>query len=220
MSMEANSDNPSVQGDGGDTRGAAVVRTPWWQWFFLYPVFGIALLSAIPEWADKYMEVTKNLGDRTAREAAMQQRLFQRNLECLQVPFYFVSVGNMKIDPVLCAATGDISLRYETSQGDTRVIFFNVGDRLTEVASRSFIGAAHAGPSEPAIELPSSHLPGAFQGLSLAQAAIPLVICVRQIDSRTVLRHVSEGGQCFDERIDMLTGWLTSRDPVSCRSSC
>lgn len=195
-------------------------RAAWWQWFFLYPAFGVALVSAIPAWADKYVAITENLGDRTVQEARAQQELFQRNLDCLQVPFFFVSMGDLKIDPILCSATGDISIRYESPTGQRRVVFVNVKDRLAQTASWNLLSPAYAGQDGLALDQPLFRSNENVGNIAPVQFSVPLVVCIKEIDSRTILRHVAENGQCFDEQIDTLTGWVTSRQPVACRNSC
>lgn len=198
-------------------------RPQWWQWFFLYPVFGVALVSAVPEWIDKAHAVAKDLGDRSYKEAKAQQILFERNIalnpNCLSTPFVAIEAGDIKVDPVLCHRTGDILLRYETRDGNMRMVWVDLRQHLdSKVAGRPW-GAAVAGVPDDLAPPREAAEPGR-EDVRIAQTPVPIVVCVKQEDARTLLRHVSEGGTCFDERIDTMTGWLKSRTQVPCRGPC
>lgn len=195
-------------------------RPSWWQWFFLYPTFGIALVTAVPDWMDQARAILKDLGDRTFKEAQQQQEMFLRNVavdsQCLKEEFIPVTVGDLKVDPVLCEATGDILVRYQTPTGDFRMVWVDIQRHVEKKVAGASWGAAFAG-------VPGGAAPDRVQprmdGVRTAQGS-GKVVCVKQEDARTLLRHVRDGRRCFDERIDTLTGWLKSRTEVPCRVRC
>ena len=195
----------------------------WWQWFFLYPTFGLALLSAIPDWTDRVLTIVNDLGDRTHREAQQQQRLFARNVEvnsqCLREEFIPVTVGDLKVDPVLCQATGDILVRYETPNGAFRMVWVDIQQHVNKTLTSAQWGAAFAGVQRGAALGPEAERRSG-EDRRTAQRSGSEVVCIKQEDKRTLLRHVREGRKCFDERIDTLTGWLKSRTRVPCRKRC
>ena len=195
----------------------------WWQWFFLYPTFGLALLAAVPEWTDQVRAIVNDLGDRTQKEAEHQQRLFTRNVavnsQCLMEEFIPVTVGDLKVDPVLCQATGDILVRYETSDGAFRMVWVDIQQHVNKDVANASWGAAFAAvPDGAAPARDAERAPR--KAPRTAQRSGSQVVCIKQEDSRTLLRHVRDGRSCFDERIDTLTGWLKSRTPVPCRNRC
>lgn len=217
----AHDDTPNKSRSGSGRAGHG--RPQWWQWFFLYPAFGVALVSAVPTWIDKAHAVAKDLGERSYKEAKIQQSLFERNIalnpKCLSTPFVAIEAGDIKVDPVLCHRTGDILLRYETPDGNMRMVWVDLQRHLDSDFAALPWGAAVAGVPDGMAQGPDADGPDR-RDRRIAQTTGPKVVCVKQEDARTLLRHVSEGRKCFDERIDTMTGWLKSRTEVPCRGPC
>ncbi|MEI4232235.1 hypothetical protein [Roseovarius sp. D22-M7] len=184
-------------------------------------------MTAVPDWMDQGRAILKDLGDRTFKEAQQQQEMFLRNVavdsQCLKEEFIPVTVGDLKVDPVLCEATGDILVRYQTSTGDFRMVWVDIQQHVEKKVAASSRGAAFAGVpggAAPARDADRDQpRMDRMDGVRTAQGS-GKVVCVKQEDTRTLLRHVRDGSRCFDERIDTLTGWLKSRTPVPCRVRC
>ena len=155
----------------------------WWQWFFLYPTFGLALLSAVPEWTDQVRAIVNDLGDRTQKEAEQQQRLFARNVEvnsqCLREEFIPVTVGDLKVDPVLCRTTGDILVRYETSDGAFRMVWVDIQQHVNRKVASAQWGAAFAGVPDGAALARDAQRP-ARDEVRTAQGSGSKVVCIKQ----------------------------------------
>jgi hypothetical protein len=207
----------------------------WWQWFFLYPAFGLALLSAAPGWVDSAIALMKGVRDATNSELMERHRLYTRNLDCIGAPFqwYREPAQGRIIDATLCP-TGDLFVRVrvpdDTSQLATvidgqkfreRADFVSL-DKIVKDADR-FAALEVFGMAAQAATLPQSTpaLDLSPQGdVVLVQDQFALVVCQTFIDNRNLLRHLQVGGQCFDETVDTYTGVTVSRVPVPCRSSC
>jgi len=198
---------------------AAHPRAPqkFWQWLFLYPAFGLALLSAVPEWVNSVRGFWMELQGRPLEQALEQQRIFTANLDCMRAPYVWHRTGTgLEVDATMCPRTADLLLRFNRPDGQ-----FMYGIDIDAITQREasagswLISAAYAQEvtPEPAADL---------RDILLAQSSetVAIVQCVDQIDDRTIMRHVKVGPTCFDERLDTLTGQITAQTPTPCRSTC
>lgn len=179
----------------------------WWQWFFIYPAFGLALLTAAPSWVTMAKEIYLDLQDRSLAEAEEQARLFAENIDCFNQEFQrFTTDDGLTIDATICDQTAAIILRLQSGDNRHRVVAIDA-PALFEVETAMDFSLISPAFAQPVLRSP-------------AGAAEAEVICVDQTDARTITRHVRVGRQCYDEPLDMLTGWIGEAVPVPCRTSC
>ncbi len=179
----------------------------WWQWFFLYPAFGLAILTAAPNWVTMAKEIYLEIDDRSLAEAEEQARLFAENIDCFAQDFQrFTTNDGLTIDAAICDQTAAIILRLMADDDRHRAIAIDVRGLFEVETAQAFslIAPAYAQPMHTAqVDDPDAQ-----------------VICAAQIDDRTIIRHVRVGTYCYDEPLDMLTGWVGEAIEVPCRTSC
>ncbi|MCR9157279.1 MAG: hypothetical protein NXH80_08535 [Rhodobacteraceae bacterium] len=217
MSKKKNNSKDQIEVQDDKEGGAP---SKWWQWFFLYPAFGLALLTAIPDWADRVYAVIQGLQRDELDQLKANQELYEANPICMQTSFYWVdSVDGIRVDPIMCEESPAILLRIKYPEGGSRMSMIDLEPHLKpQQVSNGFVSAAFAS-TRLQIDYENSINFRELQSSQYAQQ-IAVVRCTRQVDARTILRHISVGTQCYDEYFDILTGWVTQTNPTSCRSSC
>lgn len=205
-----------------DTK-AADAKTPatadrhpsrWWQWFFLYPAFGVAVLTAVPQWATKAQEMYLDLRGTTLREAEMLNEFMRKNWECTQAPSQWIETPNQTmVDGTICESTGDIFLRIMTPGEEVflRGIFVENLIQTAEAPGWSPVAAAQAAAP---VAGPQPVSP------TLRAQQLAITICQKWLDNRRIKKRVQVGGQCFDEVYDSFTGRRQSRAPAPCDANC
>ncbi|MET0179815.1 MAG: hypothetical protein ABW194_04960 [Novosphingobium sp.] len=188
----------------------------WWQWFLLYPTFGLALLSAAPQWVDKVLAIVNDTKQDSYQEALRENRLWHVNIKCAGAPYaWYTNPKAVKVDATICES-GDMFVRASAPGGKEVIKWVALDDVIGRAPdTSSLIPAAHAQSAPP---LTTSHAPGYF---TRAQYQNVFVVCQRFVDQRMLLRHVNAGSSgCFDEIIDTFNGAVVRRTPVPCRPSC
>ena len=222
-----------AESDGSDVQKPKAAA--WWQWFFLFPTFGVALLTALPSWVDSARAIFVGAAGQSYQELLDRSKLFARNLDCTGAPYEWNGSGkNRMIDATLCPS-GDLFIRVLIPDENSPLAQIVNGmkfseksefvsiDKIVQSASR-FSGLSNvfgmaAYASDARQGGPALHR--ATQGpLLRVQDAFVLVICQKQVNERTLLRHIKANNQCFDETIDTFTGETVSRVPAECRSTC
>lgn len=196
-----------------------------WQWILIYPAFGVALVSAVPDWMDKAVDIYFKI-DTLSKGKVKKTKLAQfmsKNQECVLSPVYWVEVANeTKVDGTICNETGDVWLRIQAPDQTVKYEGIDVSELMkTKHADSGFglAGKAYAGStvipnaSEP---LGRVNVSGSFQ---LAQQ-VAVVVCQKFTNSTTLVRHLRAGDACYDEVVDTNTGFVVSKNNVNCRSSC
>lgn len=180
------------------------------QWLLLYPAFGVALLTAGPQWYDRVGGFIQKKGS-SLSESNHQNALWRKNIACLGGPSaWFQSTTNIKIDATICDS-GDIFVQALTPDNTPHIAWVALDDVVKNAA-----------PSGNAV-VPSAN--AATSGI--APAANPLfhkaqleVLCQRFIDDRHVMRRVRTPDGCFDEIIDTFTNAVVKRTPAPCAPQC
>ncbi|MCK0169099.1 hypothetical protein MWU52_16205 [Jannaschia sp. S6380] len=202
-----------------ETAKPAPNGTRWWQWFFLYPAFGVALLSAVPNWTDRIREIYYDISNTSYDEARELQAFMQRNWQCTQSPHVWIETADQtSVDGTICPRTGDVFLRIMSS--DDRVFLKGISiaglvQQDEERSNLSLVGAAHAATSPERVSPSVDSMP---QVIPVQQLAV--TICQKWIDDRMFRKRVQVGGQCFDEVFDSFTGARVSQTPAPCVANC
>jgi hypothetical protein len=177
-------------------------RKSFWQWFLLYPTFGVAVVTAAPGLADKALATYHQTGTETYSGAVKQFEMWTKNAECTKGPVaWYDSPRKVKLDATLCDS-GDLFVRAVTP--DNRTVYHWVP--LDEVIAPpespgGLIPAAHAAPPPP---------------VRLAMLQSGQVICQQQVNGNTLMRRIRTPQGCFDEFVNMYTGQVTERRPAVC----
>ena len=119
--------------------GQSPVR--WWQWILIYPTLAISLMSAAPDWIDKFRAPD---GAATFSEAEKQNRLWQKNAACAALPFKgFLSPSNVAVDATICNS-GDILVHAVTPENAQVFKWFALEDVLVRPSEGGLIPTARA----------------------------------------------------------------------------
>jgi hypothetical protein len=218
---------PTAAGGPGPSR--------WWQYLLIYPTLVVSVLTAAPQWLDKFQALANNVDSGGYREAKLQKDLYAKNLDCTTAPFdWYLNPNNVNLDATICES-GDIYVRASSPNKPGSFYFVPVervlGEEAPAVPKR--VAAADAGErfagvvtravmdGDPGAEdlLMQVQLPP--RPLVREQMVVPTsVVCTKFMDSRRVLRHLRTTQACFDEVVDTLNGRTVSRTQVACRRSC
>lgn len=178
--------------------------TQWWQWMLLYPTLAVSLLTAIPEWMDKYQAYKLGVSSKTLDAANEQNQLWQKNLECTKT-LDFRSVTNphnIQVGAHVCP-TGDLLVLIKhpgTVAPQYRWVGFN-----TFLVAGSLISPAVAYAATPEIVL--------------AQDLLPRVINQRWLQPGLLKQRLAyPNGACFDVVVNTYTGAVVSQAPTACNS--
>lgn len=203
-------------------------KNSWWQMLLIYPTLLIAVITAAPDWMDSIQAWRQDI-DKDKFPRAQKQNEFilsglAQQMPCLSAPQMFhINPDGLQIDATMCK-TGDIVFRtYNPAKAEAERVAMNVifvedvlGEPVDRRRAALGFGAAYASEIE---EFFNVRTPATF-GTKTAQS-LEIVVCQEvQSDNRTVKRHVKRGNQCFDEFWDTLTGSISGRQEVACRTSC
>lgn len=101
----------------GTTAAPAPVPTSWPKWiqlFIVYPALGTSLFAAVPSVWNEVKAWQAGVASSQLQLVEEQQRLWERNLACLQEQGSYEVDGPYGIVArvILCPATGDLLVRY------------------------------------------------------------------------------------------------------------
>ena len=87
--------------------------TKWWQWLIVYPALGTSLFAAVPRVWEEYKALRLGVARSQLQLVEEQQRLWERNLPCIQERgSYEVDGPHGIVVRVTLCETGDALLRY------------------------------------------------------------------------------------------------------------
>ncbi|HEX8622281.1 MAG TPA: hypothetical protein VF718_09940 [Allosphingosinicella sp.] len=177
-------------------------RRSFWQWFLLYPTFGVAVVSAAPGLADKALATYHQTGTATYSGAVKQFEMWTKNAECTKGPVaWYDSPRKVKLDATLCDS-GDLFVRAVTPDNRTVYHWVPLEEMIAPPeAAGGLIPAAHAAPAAP---------------VRLAMLQSGEVICQRQVNGNTLVRRIRTPQGCYDEFVNMYTGQVVERRPAAC----
>lgn len=188
------------------------------QWLLLYPAFGVALLSAGPQWYDRIGAYVQKTGGNSLVEAKQQNALWRKNIACLGAPSaWFQSTTNIKIDATICE-TGDIFVQAMTPDNTPHMSWIAIDEVVKNAAPAGNAIIPSANAASTAVLLRAGMTPATNPLFHKAQG--PEVLCQRFIDDRHVLRRVRTPQGCFDEIIDTYNGSIVQRKPAPCAPEC
>ena len=218
----------------GEKKSGGEKPRSWWQWILVYPTLALALSTAAPEWLERIEAWQVNIEKDQLAEANRRNSFFRANIDCLAAPFDWVETpDSVRVDATICDS-GDLLLRVEAPETMPFLHPVRIGDIVSaqtasldgtlDAIAASFAAHAATQPLNSSLNtatklLQSRPQPESEAGMQLAQS-VAVVLCQKFIDDRTLLRHIRVGSQCFDERVDTLTGQILAKDPTSCRSTC
>jgi hypothetical protein len=188
----------------------------WWERLLVYPALIGALITAGPQWVDRFGAWKKDVASGSLKLAEEQSRLWKANFDCSQLPVaWYTGAGNVKVDTTTCNS-GDVFIRAMTSDSRQAFLWVPLADvfKVGGVGGGGgLIGSAQAATLGPSV----SHRPdGSPTLLSLQEVK---VLCQKFIDDRHIQRRVQTSEGCFDEVIDTFNGKVVSRTPAPCTCS-
>ena len=202
--MATKAANRRSRASSSDEDSKPTTEKHWWQWLLLYPSFAVALLTAGPQWYDRFNGYL--LGVQSASQAEKQAQLWQRNASCVGLNSNgYLSPRNIAVDATICNS-GDILVRAITPEKDEIYRWLALDDIVRKKSSGRLIPAAEA----------TSLL---FTESALQTVLHQTVLCTKT-DGRYLTRRIQTPEGCFDEVIDTYTGTLVSRKPAPCTPQC
>jgi hypothetical protein len=218
MATSAPRSRKSRRADEVETDTAGGKPKSMFQWLLLYPAFGVALLTAGPQWYDRIGAFVQKTGGDSLAQAKQQNELWRKNISCLGAPSaWFESTANVKIDATICDS-GDIFVQAMTPDNKPHMSWIALDDVVKKVSPGGIPIVGSANAATPQILLRVSHPSAASPYFHRAQA--PVVLCQRFIDDRHVMRRVQTPQGCFDEIIDTFNGSVVQRNPAPCVAQC
>ena len=191
---------------------------PVWQSILIYPTLAIALITAVPQWIEKYQAYRLDIAKDRVAAALRQNELWSKNLSCSGAPFaWYSNPSDIKIDATICNS-GDIFVQAVTPDNKRHMHWVPLDEVVTKVAAvdNSVI------PSANAATLPGLALPGVSRPAAplFHRAQTATVLCQKFLDNRRLLRRIQTPEGCFDEIIDTFNGVVVEKKPAPCVAQC
>ncbi len=195
---------------------APSVPSRWWQWFFLYPTFGVALIGYLPNVVERISTALQQgaftsffSGDEDLR----QFKLFSRNRACWTAAdpeFKAVDVKGYQVGVTPCKETGDLWVRLTDLKDPdpdtaTDYIWIDRAEFLKRKTATSWL------PSPVATALAAS----ALTPQEVAQLPVRL-LCQYANNEFLIRRFVLSNNACADESISNVTGKRVKMTPAPC----
>lgn len=187
----------------------------FYEMLLLYPTLGIALITAVPTWWDKYQAWDLNLERASAAKALRQAQLFRANLSCTAAPFsYYNSPRKVEIDATICDS-GDILVSTVVPNQQPYVSFVPLEDLIDTGSSSGLI------PSANAATVTATYSRSGFTKPLFHMAQVTAtVICQRMVDNRYIHRRIQTPQGCREQVIDTYNGRITTDIPAPCVPQC
>ena len=191
---------------------AAEEPRPWWHWFLVYPTVGVALITAVPNWADQVGAWIKGVSGNSLAAAERQNALWRKNISCVGAPGAWSKYDNgVEMDATICNS-GDIFVQAKAAGAATpKMHWVAVEDILQDGPKGGLIPSADA--ATPARST-------AMIARRLFHRAQFTVLCQSFIDGRYIRRRISTPQGCFDEIIDTFNGAVVQRTQAPCVPQC
>mgnify|MGYP000148726741 CR=1 FL=1 len=170
----------------------------------------LALIGAVPTGIELYKAWKYGLDFGDVARAEEQRRLWEKNFDCTaQLSYQEVQTQEKVLVKVGTCPSGDVLINAVLPDENKQVFQWVSIDRLkTTAALDRLLGQAYAQTVS--------------RSMVLAQAPTAQVQCQEWLDAaRTRLtRVVNEGGRCFREDIEVLSGKVGARAEVACDAKC
>ena len=194
--------------------------TRWWQMLLLYPTFGVALISAVPDWMEGFDKIANRFINPQAAAETQLIKFMKKNPECVKAPFQWVEgPDNTMVDGTICSKTGDIWLTIQASNG---AVYkgIEIDELLTFQESSNldlFSISAHASIRHETETVTNTSIKNTAETEVAQQFAV--VVC-QSFEGSKIIRHVKSSDKCYDEVVDAGNGVVISRTSVPCKTSC
>jgi len=184
----------------------------------------VSVLGAIPTAVTLYHSVTTGIPYSEVPHRLAQQEMWTALGGCVpNIDFKALTTRSTRVDVGACPDTGDILFRVATPQQGATYEWFPIAN-LQRTAGTGGTGGlwdwlvANAKASERNFDGDTRR----NVGVMMAQASGTgiKVKCQAMGPKQSMIRVVDEGGTCFKETMSLLTGAVTSRDPVACDAKC
>lgn len=184
-----------------------------WRSITFYSTFLVAIAGAVPTGLDLLKAYQFGVSYSDVNRASEQQKLWEKNFQCTaNLKYQEVKTQENVLVKVGACNTGDVLINAVIPEKNKRVVQWVSLEKLASSASLfPVINSAHAQAVPHSLDV------------QLAQAPITgKVQCQEWVgNTRTKLqRIVDEGGKCFVENIDVLTGKVSDRKEVPCDTKC
>ena len=178
----------------------------WWQWFFLYPTFGIALVGYLPSLADRVSTAVQQ-GSLpslfSGNEDLRQYKIWSRNRACrnaADAEFKAVDVKGYQVGVTPCKETGDLWVRLTALNADdpetaTDYVWIDRAEFLGRKTDSSWLlnPVASAFAASPPAPQETAQLP-------------VRLLCQYEQGEFLIRRFVLSNNACADESISNVTG--------------
>jgi len=211
--MATSAARKSRQSAAGVRRGPRV-----WQSILVYPTLAIALITAVPQWIEKYQAYRLGIVQDRVDAALRQNELWAKNLSCSAAPFaWYNNPSDVKIDATICNS-GDIFVQAVTPDNKRHMHWVPLDDVVTKVTTAE----VSVVPSASAATLPGLMPPGVSRPAAplFHRAQTATVLCQKFLDDRRLLRRIQTPQGCFDEIIDTFNGVVVEKKPAPCVPQC
>lgn len=180
----------------------------WWQWFLVYPSFAIALLGAIPQYANVIKGLIIGVSASKVPDAVLQNRLWEKNAACDPL-LREVTTRQGIVVAVGACQSGDIQVNLQYPDGTKRIRWIPFEGLEPPPIASSLPGISTAAAQEPPASTSSPSDPGEMR-----------VICQQRIGKAKLLRKIQSGAGCFEEIINTYTGVIEETRPIPCDTPC
>lgn len=189
----------------------------WWQWFFIYPTFGLALIGYLPSVIERVSTAIQQGSFpsifSTSSEDLRQYKIFSRNRACWSAgdpEFKAVDVKGYQVGVTPCKETGDLWVRLtdlhaRDLDSATDYVWIDRAEFLKRKTTSSWLQnpvASAFAASSPAPD-------------ETAQLPVRL-ICQYENGELLIRRFVLSNNACADESISNVTGKRIKMTPAPC----
>lgn len=202
--------NQYAMGDAGRRRRSFTETVVFYGAVFL------ALLSLYDPLKDAYTAwLFPEIGDEPVQVAVQQQKLTEKNLDCLigATPQEVPLSESVKVRLLACSS-GDIQVAVYPNNAPAKLRWITPHAPLTK--------AAGVWPFDAIISKALAQARPGEARLQLAQAPITNICSAWQDPSRkaVLIRVTNENGKCFKEIVNVFTGRVDYREEAPCNTPC
>jgi hypothetical protein len=188
----------------------------WWQWFFIYPTLGLALIGYLPSVAERVWTAVQQGSFPSllsGNEDLRQFKIFSRNRACwsaLDPEFKAVDVKGYQVGVTPCKETGDLWVRLTDLNAHdpdtaTDYVWIDRAEFLRHKTSSTWLLSPVAG----------AFAAGSAAPREMAQLPVRL-LCQYEHGEFLIRRFVLSNNACADESISNVTGKRIKMSPAPC----
>lgn len=183
-------------------KGGGEAPKRWWQWFLLYPTLAVSLLGYSPTVLDFANSLIRGIPYAGYKDSLLNEKMFQKNLDCLadkKIPVLRSKTPNGSTIDLRVCRSGDVLIKFNAGEGTSFTSGFRwvEMDAFKKVAHLDFRFNSFLYAQEIQIRTPEQ---------KELQKSIPTCLCKWVIDSTHIALKYRNGGRCYIEVMNILTG--------------